>query len=323
MKKILFFTLAASLLLASCGQKDVTTDSANTSVPVEQAKQELVAEDKTVLAANFEVYNEGSLWETENTVIFFHQESCGTCKATEASLIESWVPADLKVLKVDIDADSSTELKKKYGVTMKHTFVSVDAEGNMIKKWNGSKDLADIQEQISEDAMMEKEEAVMEDKMEKQESMEKEDAMEKEVMSDDKMEKEDAMMKKDEAVMEDKMEKTEEVMEAKTEEVAAPTVALAGTYAAYDSSLVGNTEKTVLFFHAAWCPSCVAADKGITAGNVPDGLTVLKADFDTSTDLRKKYGVVSQHTFVQVDADGAMINKWTGWNSIDDIVEKL
>jgi len=59
MKKILFFTLAATFILASCGQKDVTEEAAETSTPV--AQQEVVAENPTVLAANYEQYNEGSL----------------------------------------------------------------------------------------------------------------------------------------------------------------------------------------------------------------------------------------------------------------------
>ena len=296
MKKILFFTLATSLLLASCGQQETSNESAQTSTPV--AQEETVAESPTVLAANFEVYNEGSLWEAENTVLFFHQESCGTCKTTEANLIDSGVPADTKVLKVDFDTEF--DLRQKYWVTMKHTFVQVDADGNMIKKWNGSMDLADIQEQLnaSDDKMMKEDDKMM-----------KED--------DKMMEKEgEAMMEKDWEVMEDKTE-------AKTEEVAAPTGSLAGTYASYDASMVGKTDKTVLFFHAAWCPSCVSADKSISAGEVPEGLTILKTDFDSSTDLRQKYWVTSQHTFVQVDAEGNLINKWSGGNSIDDIIERL
>ena len=301
MKKILFFTLASAVLLASCGQSDNSADIVSTSVPIEQAQQEIVAESPTVLAANYEEYNEGSLGEAENTVLFFHAPYCGSCTATDKSIKETWVSSDTKILKLDYDTE--TELAQKYGVTKYHTFVQVDADGNMIKKWNGSMSAADIQEKLSDEAMMKKEEAVMEDKMEKSD-----DVMEKEAMSDDKMEKEE--------VMEDKME-------AKVEEVAAPVAALAGTYATYNSSLVGQTDKTVLFFHASWCPSCQSADKNISAGNVPDGLTVLKTDFDSSTDLRKKYGVTSQHTFVQVDANGDLINKWSGGNSIDSIIERL
>ena len=97
----------------------------------------------------------------------------------------------------------------------------------------------------------------------------------------------------------------------------------AWVYANYDSSLLGVTDNTVIFFHAAWCPSCVAADSAITAWALPAGLTVLKADFDTELEMRKKYGVTGQHTFVQVDASGEMITKWSGGNSIDSIVSKL
>jgi predicted HAD superfamily phosphohydrolase YqeG len=59
--------------------------------------------------------------------------------------------------------------------------------------------------------------------------------------------KDDAMMKGKEPI------EAEEVM----------TKELTGIYTDYDSSLVGETEDTVLFFHASWCPSCSAADKGI------------------------------------------------------------
>lgn len=120
--------------------------------------------------------------------------------------------------------------------------------------------------------------------------------------------------------------KDEEVME-KDESVSATApespVALAGTYADYDASLVGSTDNTVIFFHASWCPSCRTADAGMAAGTVPDGLTILKADFDSSTDLKKKYGVVGQHTFVQVDANGNEIKKWLGGNDVESVVERL
>jgi len=241
-----------------------------------------------VLAQWFVEYDPSYIGETQDTVLFFHAEWCGSCKNTEASLIESWVPSDLTVLKVDFDAAENLELRQKYSVTSKHTFVQVDANGELIKKWEWSADLADIQESM-EKSMADWDEVMM-DKSE-----------------DDVMVKEDAMMKKDEA-------QTGEVMEKKE---------LSGTYADYDNSLVGATDTTVLAFFASWCPSCVAADKSITAGTLPEDLSVLKVDFDNSTDLRQKYGVVAQHTFVQVDADGNEIKKWVGWNSVEDIVERV
>ncbi len=117
----------------------------------------------------------------------------------------------------------------------------------------------------------------------------------------------DDMMKDDEKMMDDDKE----------------VVMKTGTYTAYDKALIGKTDNTVIFFAATWCPSCRALDAGITSGEVPEGLTILKADYDSEKDLKKKYGVVSQHTLVQVDADGALIKKWSGWSTVESIVEKL
>lgn len=96
-----------------------------------------------------------------------------------------------------------------------------------------------------------------------------------------------------------------------------------GLYTDFNPSLIGNTDSTVIFFHASWCPSCIAADSGISTWDIPSSLTVLKADYDTSIDLRKQYEVTAQHTFVQVDADGNMIKKWVWGTSVNDIIERI
>ncbi|MEK7564045.1 MAG: hypothetical protein AAB510_00550 [Patescibacteria group bacterium] len=58
----------------------------------------------------------------------------------------SKIPSDLSIL--DVDYDNSSDLKKKYGVTYQHTFVQVDKDGNMIKKWNGSPTLAKLVSEV-------------------------------------------------------------------------------------------------------------------------------------------------------------------------------
>lgn len=70
--------------------------------------------------------------------------------------------------------------------------------------------------------------------------------------------------------------------------------------------------KVVYFFHASWCPSCRATDAAIGESGIPDGLTVVKVDYDDATELRQRYGITQQHTFVQVDANGAEVATWTG-----------
>lgn len=97
-----------------------------------------------------------------------------------------------------------------------------------------------------------------------------------------------------------------------------------GVYTDYSASLIWASDTTVLFFHASWCPSCKAADTSLSGADVvSSGITLLKTDYDTETELRKKYGVTTQHTFVQIDANGDLITKWSGWNSLADIQEKI
>lgn len=96
------------------------------------------------------------------------------------------------------------------------------------------------------------------------------------------------------------------------------------TYANYqkDPSKYANTD-VVLFFSAPWCSSCQAAHESLEQSGVPTGLTVVDVDYDSEQDLRQKYGVTTQHTFVQIDEDGAEVTKFTGAVSGEDIQNQL
>lgn len=70
---------------------------------------------------------------------------------------------------------------------------------------------------------------------------------------------------------------------------------------------------TVLFFDASWCPDCRAIKEKFTSDPsvIPDNVTVVDVDYDSHSDLRQKYGVTMQHTFVQVDEHGDALNTWS------------
>lgn len=89
------------------------------------------------------------------------------------------------------------------------------------------------------------------------------------------------------------------------------------------AAATANDSTAILFFHAAWCSTCQAAEKDITSNldQIPDGTHILKVDYDTSQALKRKYSVVTQHTFVQVDANGQEVSKWVG-GSLDEILER-
>ena len=87
--------------------------------------------------------------------------------------------------------------------------------------------------------------------------------------------------------------------------------------------LASSTWNIVLFFHASWCPPCKTAHKNFSWENTPENLTILKIDYDNSTELKKKYWVTSQHTFVQVDNNWNMIKKWGISKTYDSILKNI
>lgn len=89
-----------------------------------------------------------------------------------------------------------------------------------------------------------------------------------------------------------------------------------------DKGAYASTD-VVLFFNAAWCSTCREARDNIESdlAGIPSDLTIVVVDFDTATDLRQKYGVTVQHTFVQIDAEGTELAKWSGSVTADQIAQ--
>lgn len=100
-----------------------------------------------------------------------------------------------------------------------------------------------------------------------------------------------------------------------------------GTYQDFSSDklALAKTEKVVLFFKAGWCPTCKGVDSDINShlNQIPKNVNILVVDYDTSTDLNKKYGVTYQHTFVQVDSNGMLIKKWSGSPTLTNLVKEI
>ena len=100
-----------------------------------------------------------------------------------------------------------------------------------------------------------------------------------------------------------------------------------GTYEAYEPLKLARAETgdVVLFFHASWCPSCRGLNSDIenNMSAIPEGVSILKTDYDKETELKKKYGITYQHTLVQVDKDGNMIKKWSGSPTLASLVSQI
>ena len=134
--------------------------------------------------------------------------------------------------------------------------------------------------------------------------------------SDDAMVKEEGeTMQKDDTTIDDSMMKKDDAVTDPSAD-GAGAMMKKGSYETYapEKLAKANSGDVVLFFRASWCPTCRAVDADIRArlSLIPDGLTILDVDYDASSALKQKYGVTYQHTFVQVQADGTLIKKWSG-----------
>ena len=108
-------------------------------------------DDSMMKAGSYEAYSPEKIAmanDEHNVVLFFRASWCPTCRVVDADIKANLgkMPSDVTIL--DVNYDNSTALKQKYGVTYQHTFVQVDKNGNLIKKWSGSPTLASLVAEI-------------------------------------------------------------------------------------------------------------------------------------------------------------------------------
>lgn len=80
------------------------------------------------------------------------------------------------------------------------------------------------------------------------------------------------------------------------------------------AAIAAKEDKAVIFFFASWCPNCILTLTELSEkwSEVEPDITLVIADYDTETELKAKYGVTYQDTFVLLDdkADGVKL-----WNA--------
>lgn len=97
--------------------------------------------------------------------------------------------------------------------------------------------------------------------------------------------------------------------------VSPSSVSAPGIYTAYSAEAVASAKGDILlFFHAPWCPQCREIEQSIATATLPDNLTILKIDYDSSQALRQQYGVTLQTTFVKVDSSGNKIESYVAYD---------
>ncbi len=128
----------------------------NDAMPQDAMEADAMKKDETMMSddvdsmmmqkGSYEEYSAEKLARANegDVILFFRAGWCPTCRALDEDIRKnlSKIPAGVTIL--DVDYDSETALKQKYGVTYQHTLVQVDASGNLITKWSGGLTLADF-----------------------------------------------------------------------------------------------------------------------------------------------------------------------------------
>jgi hypothetical protein len=93
----------------------------------------------------------------------------------------------------------------------------------------------------------------------------------------------------------------------------------------YDGVIAATAGEKVLFFHAPWCPQCRALETSIKAGQIPEGVTIIKTDYDSMQQLRQTYGVTIQTTLVKVDDSGNLVKKYVAYDepTLQAVIDNL
>jgi thioredoxin 1 len=152
--RIVCFTIVLALAAGACASSSDSTVASGDAKQPSSAESQPNAQSTTetapggagafILLSDYEASKDS--YSESKVVLFFNATWCSTCKKARSNLEAnlSAIPADLVI--VSVDFDSETDLKRQYGVTLQHTFVQIDSDGNEVAKWSGSLTAQEIAE---------------------------------------------------------------------------------------------------------------------------------------------------------------------------------
>ncbi|MEX0748953.1 MAG: thioredoxin family protein [Candidatus Saccharimonadales bacterium] len=111
-----------------------------------------------------------------------------------------------------------------------------------------------------------------------------------------------------------------------TDDNSADPVTDKSQYVDYSPDVIATTTGTrILFFHAPWCPQCRALEESILSGSIPEGVTIIKVDYDSNQALRREYGVTIQTTLVRINDQGQLEERFVPYEepTLQTLVDNL
>ncbi len=108
--------------------------SASPSVSTDPETDDIDDTPVDVVKGTYTDYSANKVANAEGTkVLFFHAPWCPQCRALEQSIQQGTVPDGVTIFKVDYDTNQA--LRQKYGITIQTSLVTIDDNGDLIKKY--------------------------------------------------------------------------------------------------------------------------------------------------------------------------------------------
>lgn len=143
---VLVIVIILGYLFFSPKPVGVPQDLSMETTKLEQPSSKDETPKDAYLEFNQSLFEENKL---KRRVLFFYASWCTTCRPVNAEFLKETnkIPDDVVVFRVNYRDSDTDEIEKslaeKYNITYQHTFVQINQQGDVIKKWNGG-NLADL-----------------------------------------------------------------------------------------------------------------------------------------------------------------------------------
>ena len=133
---------------------ELSAEKITPETPIEAEKLSLPTDTPKAIAPGgiYLPYTPTALAQAKgNIILFFYASWCPTCAVANTDILtnSSDIPSDLTIFRVNFDDE--TGLRKKYEVTQQHTFVQVNNDGDLIRKWRGASTLSEIVSEVEKE----------------------------------------------------------------------------------------------------------------------------------------------------------------------------
>jgi thiol-disulfide isomerase/thioredoxin len=130
---VVILLLGAGIVYLLVNQTPMTPE-ANEQTNSQTSSPTTTPEQPPATPGAYKDYTESSIASTSGTkVIFFHAPWCPQCRQLDTEIKAGTLPSGVTIFKADYDTNQA--LRQKYGVSLQTTFVRVDDQGNLVKKY--------------------------------------------------------------------------------------------------------------------------------------------------------------------------------------------